>query len=734
MNEQEIFAHVIDESDAGKRAELLAELAGDDHGLRDRVQKLIDAADSPESFFADPVKAAANRDLDETYVGIAQAGTTIGPYKLLQQIGEGGMGLVFMAEQTEPVKRRVALKIIKPGMDSKQVIARFEAERQALAMMDHPNIAKVLDAGSTDQGYPYFVMELVNGLPITEYCDQEKLSTDKRLGIFADVCRAVQHAHHKGVIHRDLKPNNILVAEYDGRPVPKVIDFGVAKATGVQLTEKTLFTSFGQVVGTIEYMSPEQSRRNQLDVDTRSDVYSLGVVLYKLLTGETPFGPDRLKQAALDEMLKIIREEPIPRPSERIGSSQSLEQIAVDRSIDPKRLTSQVEGDLDWIVLKTLEKDRNHRYASAGELADDVKRHLDQHPIAARPSSSLDRFRKYARRNPKRVQTFALLFAGLVGLGFLGMQAANELKARTTQLVRTNNAAQEALIRAESTPVTDRKSWEAAKTQARLVEQYLEEWKSDGEVEAKSREILRRFDEQYSRWQLAVQIEETLIADAPKDDLASWQKMEKKMRAFFRKNGFDLDNDDPAEIGKRISQHKNSEQWADLLELWIGTVSQMGTMGGPKTTMEQMQPWAEAIYIADTDPIRTGIRKFMYTPPRSREGLAFAEDLDLTTVSARTIAWLGHCWAMVGAHDKCDDVFEQGIRLHPNNVMLTHDYAFALSLQKRHNEAARMYHRCLALRPNSPALWDALARTLEANGETEAAARAIATANKHAAE
>lgn len=388
MNEIEIFNRVSQETDPEKRNELLDELCAEDRDLRIRVEKLLHAHDSPESFFGDPVHAGRQRSLEDTYIGVAQAGSMIGPYKLLQQIGEGGMGLVFLAEQAEPVKRRVALKIIKPGMDSRQVIARFEAERQAIAMMDHPNIARVFDAGTTTDGYPFFVMELVNGTSITEYCDDEKLSTEKRLAIFSDVCRAVQHAHQKGIIHRDLKPNNILVTEYDGRPVPKVIDFGVAKATGIQLTEKTLFTSFGQVIGTLEYMSPEQSRRNQLDIDTRSDIYSLGIVLYKLLTGETPFGTERLQQAAFEEILKIIREEPAPRPSEKIGSSQSLEQIATHRSVDPSRLSSLVQGDLDWIVLKTLEKDRNHRYASAGELADDIRRHLDKHPITARPVSS----------------------------------------------------------------------------------------------------------------------------------------------------------------------------------------------------------------------------------------------------------------------------------------------------------------------------------------------------------
>ena len=322
-------------------------------------------------------------------------GTVIGPYKLLQQIGEGGMGTVFMAEQTQPVQRKVALKVIKPGMDSRQVIARFEAERQALAMMDHVNIARVLDAGATESGRPYFVMELVHGVPITKYCDDNRLTPRERLELFVPVCQAIQHAHQKGIIHRDIKPSNVLVTLYDGKPVPKVIDFGVAKATEQRLTERTLFTQYGTMVGTLEYMSPEQAEMSALGVDTRSDIYSLGVLLYELLTGSTPLSHKRLKEAAYAEILRMIKEEEPPRPSTRLSDSgEALASISAQRHTEPAKLTKLVRGELDWIVMKTLEKDRNRRYETANGFAADVQRYLDDEPVQACPPSARYRFRE----------------------------------------------------------------------------------------------------------------------------------------------------------------------------------------------------------------------------------------------------------------------------------------------------------------------------------------------------
>src|SRR5579864_4353665 len=392
-----IFCGAIEIASGEDRAAFIARTCGSDEELRGRVERLVVAHFQAGSFLesppVSPTTSMASASSNEGF------GTVIGPYKLLQPIGEGGMGTVYMAEQSQPVRRSVALKLIKAGMDSRQVLARFGAERQALALMDHPNIAKVFDAGTTDTGRPYFVMELVKGIPITRFCDERRLTLRERLELAIPVCQAVQHAHQKGVIHRDIKPSNVLIALYDGKPVPKVIDFGVAKATGPRLTDKTLYTEFGAVVGTLEYMSPEQAQLNQLDIDTRSDIYSLGVLLYELLTGTTPLDRKRLRQGALLEMLRVIREEESPRPSLRLSTTEELPSIAACRNIEPRKLSGLVRGELDWIVMRALEKDRNRRYETANGLAADLRRYLDDEPVQACPPSAWYRSGKFARRN-----------------------------------------------------------------------------------------------------------------------------------------------------------------------------------------------------------------------------------------------------------------------------------------------------------------------------------------------
>jgi len=424
------FLEAVEKPTAQERAAYLDEVCRDDPALRAEMESLLVAHDKAGGFLEipilEPTASPASSPLSEG------PGTVVGRYKLLEKIGEGGMAVVYMAEQEQPIRRKVALKIIKLGMDTKQVIARFEAERQALAMMDHPNIARVLDAGATETGRPYFVMELVQGVSITEYCDRNSLSTKERLALFTQVCHAVQHAHQKGIIHRDIKPSNVMVTMHDGVPVPKVIDFGIAKATNQRLTQKTLFTRYAHIIGTPAYMSPEQAELSDVDIDTRSDIYSLGVLLYELLTGTTPFSEEELRQAGYTEMQRIICEQEPVKPSTRIrAATRERRSVGAGPRACPTSgghggpPLQEVRGDLDWIVMKSLQKDRTRRYETANGLALDVQRHLESEPVLARAPRVMYRLHKFVYRH--RTQLVAVLaLVVLIGSAAITLSTWNQ--------------------------------------------------------------------------------------------------------------------------------------------------------------------------------------------------------------------------------------------------------------------------------------------------------------------
>jgi serine/threonine protein kinase len=439
MTVETLFALALEKPAGAEREAFLEAACGGDAELRERMDHLLRADDHPSGILDNTPAVPTVTSLPDA---LTRDRVFAGRFKLREKLGEGGMGEVWVADQTEPVQRRVALKVVRPGHDSDRLVARFEQERQALALMDHPNIARVLDAGVAE-GRPYFVMELIKGEPITTYCDAAKLSPRERLELFLPVCHAVQHAHQKGIIHRDLKPSNIMIGLYDGKPVPKVIDFGVAKATGPRLTEKSIYTEVGSLIGTLEYMSPEQAELNNLDVDTRSDIYALGAVLYELLTGSVPFPKQQLQAAAFTEMLRIIKEVEPPKPSTRLSNSGSLPNIAAVRQTEPKKLVAQMRGELDWIVMKCLEKDRSRRYETTNGLALDLQRFLADEPVQAGPPSPSYRLRKFASRNRTLLATggaFAMILVAATVSSLVLTSWALRERNRTEILKQTAEA------------------------------------------------------------------------------------------------------------------------------------------------------------------------------------------------------------------------------------------------------------------------------------------------------
>jgi tetratricopeptide (TPR) repeat protein/serine/threonine protein kinase len=705
LPEESIFAQALEISSVAERAAFLDRACGNNQALRAQVEALLRAHERSGDVLDRPQQLLLTTDLP----GHERPGTMLGPYKLLEQIGEGGMGTVWMAEQTQPIQRRVAVKVVKAGMDSRQVLARFEAERQALALMEHPNIARVLDAGQTPSGRPYFVMELVKGKPITTYCDEKRLAVRERLELFGDVCRAVQHAHQKGIIHRDLKPSNVLVAPYDGRPVVKVIDFGVAKATGQRLTDKTLFTGFGALVGTPEYMSPEQAEVNNQDIDTRSDIYSLGVLLYELLTGSTPLTHKRLKDVALLEVLRLIREEEAPRPSTRLSESKdTLPSISAQRQTDPAKLTKLVRGELDWIVMTALEKDRNRRYETANGLAMDAQRYLADEPVLACPPSAAYQLRKFLRRYKGPVlaaSVIVLLLAVLAGsIGWVARDAA----ARRAETVRVVTSALE-----ESASWQKQRQLLEALSAARRAEGLL----AGAEVDESLRQRVRS---RLADLELLDSLENVRLEKLTEAKGGDYDKegADSLYGQRFRGAGLDVEALPVEEAGQRIGRSTVATELAAVLDQWASVRREIREVDDSS--------WKDLLQLArlvDPDVWRTRVREALERRDR-RALLALASSEEVFALAPATLSVLGNALgAEKESRTQAEAFLRKAQRLHPHDFWLNENLrAFFHAMQPpQADEELRFAAVAVALRPGSPGAHFNLGNALYDNGQLDEA-------------
>jgi Tfp pilus assembly protein PilF/serine/threonine protein kinase len=696
----------------------LTEACSDDQALRDRVQNLLSAHKEAGSFL-EPVVADLAISADQAVS--ERPGTIIGPYKLMEQIGEGGMGLVFVAEQ-QPVRRKVALKVIKPGMDTRQVVARFEAERQALALMDHPNIATVHDGGQTAGGRPYFVMELVKGVPITRYCDDNRLATRERLELFVPVCEAVQHAHQKGIIHRDMKPSNVLVASHDGKPVVKVIDFGVAKAVGQQLTDKTVYTQFAQLIGTPLYMSPEQAGLSSLDIDTRSDIYSLGVLLYELLTGTTPFDAERFHTVACDEMRRIIREEEPARPSARISTlGQAAATVSANRLSDPKKLQRAIRGELDWIVMKALEKDRNRRYETASAFAADVRRYLADEPVQARPASAWYRLRKFVRRNRTTLAPAALLLT-VVLLGAIA--AAWSLEARSARRAETERAVKAALTQAETLLEEGDKQaehperWRAT---AQLAQEAVERARgllaAGGGIDELAAEVDRvrvAAAAAAADSGLLVEVDRIRLERAPVNGLFDDAPLAPRYAELLRGYGVDLAA--PEEAAARVRDSRVRAALVAALEHWWSITSDAAERRRLDEVLQAVEPQA------------TAFREQWRAAAGRRDGPALARlarELAPEDLPASDLVRLARALIHAEEWTAAELLLRAGQERFPGDFWLNHDLGLVLYKQDpaRAEEAVRYLTAALALRSDSPGVFSDLGAVLHAKGDEEGSIR-----------